>query len=233
MNKLASVILPTANRRRFIPAAIRTFLSQTYENKELIILDDGSDPVCDLIPTDNRIRYFRIEPPLSLGMKHNVLVEEARGEYIFHMGDDDYYAPWRVEYQVKFLEETGVHLTSCADILRINAGKRLAWHEKPGDGRLSGGALAYRKAVFSRAPYRNVEHGEDNGFIDDQVRAGSIAKVSPEYNFHIHRIHEDNNFMGKVYPVDSHWLVPFETVHEWLPQEDFDSYFGGENGLPK
>jgi glycosyltransferase involved in cell wall biosynthesis len=49
--------MPTANRRRFVPEAIRLFLAQDYEEKELVVLDDGEDAIADLIPDDPRIRY--------------------------------------------------------------------------------------------------------------------------------------------------------------------------------
>lgn len=46
--------MPTANRRRFVPAAIRMFLAQDYEDKELLIVDDGSDTVSDLVIARSR-----------------------------------------------------------------------------------------------------------------------------------------------------------------------------------
>ena len=57
---LASCIMPTANRRRFVPEAIRYFLAQDYPNKELIVIDDGAAAVVDLIPENERIRYIRL-----------------------------------------------------------------------------------------------------------------------------------------------------------------------------
>ena len=56
---LASCIMPTANRRQFVPEAIRYFLAQDYPNKELIVIDDGATTVGDLMPDDERIRYIQ------------------------------------------------------------------------------------------------------------------------------------------------------------------------------
>ena len=47
---MVSCIMPTYNRREFIPNAIRYFLRQDYDNKELIIIDDGTDNIADLVP---------------------------------------------------------------------------------------------------------------------------------------------------------------------------------------
>ena len=56
---LVSCIMPSANRRGFVPLAIRGFQAQEYPNKELIIVDDGEDAVRDLVPDDDRVRYIR------------------------------------------------------------------------------------------------------------------------------------------------------------------------------
>jgi len=69
---LISCILPTYNRRGFLPHAIHYFLRQDYPNKELLIVDDGADAVGDLIPADPRIRYIRLPQKITLGAKLNL-----------------------------------------------------------------------------------------------------------------------------------------------------------------
>jgi glycosyltransferase involved in cell wall biosynthesis len=100
---LASCITPTANRRRFVPQAIRYFLAQDYSNKELLVVDDGEEAVDDLVPEDEWIRYIRLPRKTVLGEKRNHAAAEARGEIIVHWDDDDWNAPWRLHYQVEEL----------------------------------------------------------------------------------------------------------------------------------
>ena len=100
---LVSCVMPTANRRAFVPQAIRYFLRQDYAKKELLVLDDGSDPVADLVPNSDVIRYIRLPQRMSLGAKRNLACAEARGEVIAHWDDDDWYAAFRLQYQVKSL----------------------------------------------------------------------------------------------------------------------------------
>jgi glycosyltransferase involved in cell wall biosynthesis len=63
---LVSCLMPTADRRSFVPIAVDAFLRQDYGPSELIVLDDGADPISDLLPNDQRIRYVRTEAGRSL-----------------------------------------------------------------------------------------------------------------------------------------------------------------------
>lgn len=222
--------MPTANRRPFIRASINMFLAQTAGACELVILDDGEEEISDLVFLGHpRIRYYK-EPHRSLGEKHNRLVELAKGDYILHWADDDYHAPWRIKYQVAILESNEADLTSCTDILRIDAGAKRAWHEYT--DRLSGGCLAYRKEIWNKFKYPDVPHGEDNGFVDGQIESGSIAIPSGKYEFHVHRIHANNSYMQKKAIVEPSSEVPLEDVKAVI-EPYFDEYFGGSDGLPK
>src|ERR1700730_5261279 len=87
---LVSCIMPTYNRRPIIPHAIDYFLRQTYAHRELIILDDGTDAIEDLVPSDRRIRYERLPKKITFGAKLNLGCELAKGELIAHFDDDDW-----------------------------------------------------------------------------------------------------------------------------------------------
>ncbi len=74
---LISCVLPTYNRRGFLPHAIHYFLRQDYPNKELVVIDDGGDAVDDLIPGIRSIRYIRLPQKITLGAKLNLCCEKA------------------------------------------------------------------------------------------------------------------------------------------------------------
>jgi glycosyltransferase involved in cell wall biosynthesis len=85
--------MPTFNRRRFAAQAVHYFLAQDYAEKELVIVDDGTELVTDLVPQDPRVRYFRQGKKQPLGAKRNFACEQARGRIIMHCDDDDWSAP--------------------------------------------------------------------------------------------------------------------------------------------
>jgi glycosyltransferase involved in cell wall biosynthesis len=69
-------------------------LGQRHQELEWLILDDGTDTAeCPAELTAPGIHYLRSETRLSIGEKRNRLIDRARGEFIVHFNDDDYYAP--------------------------------------------------------------------------------------------------------------------------------------------
>jgi hypothetical protein len=100
-----SVCTPTFNRRPFINAMIACFNNQDYpqDRMEWIIIDDGSDPIEDLVASHPRVKYFKYDTKMTLGKKRNLLHEKSRGEILVYMDDDDYYPPQRVSHAVHML----------------------------------------------------------------------------------------------------------------------------------
>jgi hypothetical protein len=105
---MVSVCTPTFNRRPFIPVMFECFRNQTYpkDRMEWIIVDDGTDPVKDLVDAANipQIRYFREERKMALGEKRNYMHSKVKGTIVVYMDDDDYYPPERVSHAVDMLQ---------------------------------------------------------------------------------------------------------------------------------
>ena len=106
-NKLpfVSVCTPTFNRRPFIEMMIKCFDSQDYpKNKmEWIIVDDGSDPIVDMVRSHPSVKYFKYDEKMTLGKKRNIMHKKSCGDIIVYMDDDDYYPPDRVSHAVERL----------------------------------------------------------------------------------------------------------------------------------
>ena len=99
-----------------MPRAIRQFQRQTYTARELIIVDDGRDPVQDLVPDDPRIRYVRAEPCASLGAKRNLACSLARGALLAHWDDDDWMSDARLATQVAALRAARAEVVGLAAV---------------------------------------------------------------------------------------------------------------------
>jgi glycosyltransferase involved in cell wall biosynthesis len=106
-----TAICTTYNRRKFIPAMLASFFSQTFTDSELLVIDDGEDCVQDLIPENPRIhyRFMRRSPYVvnSIADKINMLKSITVGKYIIKFDDDDWSAPGRIEHSLRRLKESG------------------------------------------------------------------------------------------------------------------------------
>lgn len=191
---LVSCIMPTAGRHRFVPRAIDYFLRQTYANRELVILDDGSDPVGALVPDDPRIRYERLDGrKRALGLKRNLACEAARGDVIVHWDDDDWMAEWRIAYQVQTLLESRADACGLDRLLFLELGGARAWEYTyigPRRPWLAGGTLCYTRDAWRRQPFPEVSAGEDTRFV--WSRAVRRAIPLPDTSFYVALIHPGN-----------------------------------------
>lgn len=99
---MVSVITPTYNRRPFIPYLVKCFLAQDYpqDRMELIVIDDGTDKIHDLLPKQDNIKYVALAEKLTLGAKRNLSHKYATGTIIVYFDDDDHYSPERVSHAV-------------------------------------------------------------------------------------------------------------------------------------
>ena len=190
---LISCIMPTSERRQFVPRAIEYFLRQDYPNKELIVVDDGEDAVADLMPEDERVRYFRLTERRTVGAKRNFACEQARGQLIAHWDDDDWHAPRRLSYQAQALLRESADACGINTLLFYDAGRGRAWkYAYPSNMKmwLSGSTLCYRRAFWESNRFANINVGEDARFVWNS-RAGRII-VLPDSTFHVGMIHAGN-----------------------------------------
>ena len=102
-----SVILPSYNHEKFIGEAIKSVLEQTFQDFELIIVDDGSsDRSVEIIRsfTDERIRLFCFAENQGAHKAGEKLLAEAKGEYVAVHHSDDVWEKTKLSQQVEFLD---------------------------------------------------------------------------------------------------------------------------------
>ncbi len=185
-------VMPTRNRRRFVGQALWYFLRQDYQPRELIVLDDGDDPIEDLIPASDTVRYVRLERRRAFGDTLNLACELSQGELIAHWYDDDWQAPDRLSRQVAALEQANADLCGAPDLLyyRVNAGE--AWHYCPNHGSrwLAGGTLLYRRDAWAAHPFPSQDTPHAAGF-SARFTPDRIAQLH-DPAFYIGVLHTDN-----------------------------------------
>jgi glycosyltransferase involved in cell wall biosynthesis len=168
---LVSVITPTYNRRAFIPRLLRYFAYQTYpaELMELVILDDGSDKVGDLVPPDDRrIRYVAVTERANVGVKRNVCAELARGEIVVCMDDDDWYPPDRVASCVERLQRASADVVGKSELHFYDTQtERIHVYPHSSERHACAASMAFRKSYWRRRPFAETRVAEERPILDD------------------------------------------------------------------
>jgi len=173
-NLLVSMVMPTYNRARFVPIAIRCFLQQTYPNKELIIVDDGAEALS--IPDDSRIRYIQRDIRMTTGMKRNLGAEAAKGDIIASLDDDDFSASYRLEDQVQRLLKAGKAVTGYNSTVVYDEATGLFYKNMGGPPYFaSGTSQCYMKAWWDLHPFPDCSYGEDSVFSRTARLANELA----------------------------------------------------------
>ena len=165
---LVTCIMPTHNRRSFVPQALRCFLRQDYSKLELLVVDDGTEPVADLVPNNDRIRYVRFDQKLTIGAKRNLACEKARGEFIVHWDDDDWYPSWRVRAQMRAMLDRGADICGSSRVAYFDPARDQAWEYRYPSAKgpwVAGNTLAYRKRFWSSHKFPDIQVGEDSRFV--------------------------------------------------------------------
>lgn len=111
-----SVVIVTYNRPRFISLAIQSVLNQSYQNFELIVVDNGIEkPAKNLVESfnDARIKYLPQVKNTGCSGGKNVGIKNAIGEYVAFLDDDDVWLPEKLELQMKALENSSESVGFC------------------------------------------------------------------------------------------------------------------------
>lgn len=113
MKDKVSIITPLFNAERFICETIDSVLAQTYENWELIIVDDlstdgGYQIVKSYTEKDDRIKLLQNEINSGAAITRNNAIKYATGKYIAFLDSDDLWLPNKLEIQISFMKEKDI-----------------------------------------------------------------------------------------------------------------------------
>ena len=116
MKPKVSVVIPTYNRPHLIKRTVDSVLKQTFQDFEIIIVDDGMKERAEEVIKnikDERIKYIQHEINRGGGAARNTGIKVAQGEYIAFLDDDDEWLPEKLGKQVKALDNSGEDVGFC------------------------------------------------------------------------------------------------------------------------
>jgi glycosyltransferase involved in cell wall biosynthesis len=170
MRPLVSICTPTFNRRPFFPFIIKCFENQDYpkDRLEWIIIDDGTDPIGDIVSSVPQVKYYRYEKKMSLGEKRNLMHEKATGSILVYMDDDDYYPPDRVSHAVETLEKNPRALCAGSSEMHIYFKHihKMVQFGPYGPNHATAATFAFRRELLKQTKYDDdAAVGEEKQFL--------------------------------------------------------------------
>jgi hypothetical protein len=168
-----SVLMSAKDEEKYISESIGSVLSQTMGDFELLLMDDGSkDETWRVMEgyKDERIRKFRNKKSIGLTKSLNVLIRQARGDYVARLDADDLSDPRRLQEQVEFLKSNPDHLAvaGCARMIG-EAGEELYGLCPNSDPKILKWSLVFRNNIrHSTVMWRNTGIMYDENFFYTQ-----------------------------------------------------------------
>jgi glycosyltransferase involved in cell wall biosynthesis len=201
---LISVSMPAFNAEKYLSSSIKSVLSQTYTNFELIIYDDGStDRTKEIILgfSDSRIKPIYADKNQGLIVARNAIAQRANGKYLALLDSDDIAEPERFEKQVAILESGQCDLCGTAYwTMNEKTGIRKKSKQKYSNADLKAlltigspfcnPTVMGNLQIFQELPYLQAnKHAEDYGFfVEVSLRAWKFANLKEKLL--IYRLHD-------------------------------------------
>lgn len=173
---LLSVVIPTYNRADYITQTIESVLQQTYENIEIIVIDDGStDDTADVVLRFGRkVRYVRQENA-ERGASRNHGLRLANGDYIAFLDSDDLWLPGKAAVGIQFLHGRPAVGLICTDAIEIDGeGKERRILRAGGlSGKVTGKLLQNNFVIMPTHIARASVVRQIGGFREERELSGS------------------------------------------------------------
>ncbi len=186
----------TADRSALCRRAVHCYRQQTYPRKELIVVDDGSEDLSDILSVlpAEEVRYVRIERHARnvLGHLRNLALDAARGDMMAQWDDDDWYHPRRLERQVEALASGCDACVLSGALMHLDTPEYI---DHPYTGYLPDGVpgtIVHRREDGLRYPA--LRKSEDTVYLQHWLRSPLRIHRIPETHLFIRCFHGTNTW---------------------------------------
>lgn len=126
-----SVVMPAFNSERYICDAIASVRNQTFDEWELIVVDDCStdstyETVYEIAQEDPRIRVIRNETNRGAAASRNAGFGQCKGKYVALLDSDDLWEPEKLQKQIAYAEKSGADIVCCSYAIIDEQGRKKA-----------------------------------------------------------------------------------------------------------
>ena len=218
-NDLVSIIMPAYNAELYIASAIDSILRQSYQNWELLVVNDASSDrtakiVQEIRDADLRVKLFTNITNMGIADARNVALENAKGKFIAFLDSDDLWQPDKLRLQLAFMKENKASI-SYSGYRRINeGGKFLGSVVPPGliiyedllktnhIGNLTG---IYDCERLGKEYFRKFKHEDYIAWLNLIKRAGSAHGIPQELAHY--RVYSGSASSNKLKTISWQWRI--------------------------
>ena len=225
---LVSVLTPTYNRRAFIPWSRKCLEQQDYplSRIEWIVVDDGSDPIRDLVEDCPFIKYYYFEDKMNIGRKRNLLNQYANGDYLIAWDDDDFYPPTRISHSVgELIKNPKATIAGASECYMWYSDIKVIYKVGPyGKNHGTNGTMAYTKAYKERHIYDEyVLNAEESSFTKSFNEV--MAQLNPKHVILI-TSHSHNTFDKRTLRGGNKLIQPTtQKISDWIKNKELLGFY--------
>ena len=224
---LVSVIMPTYNCAKFIAETLDSIKAQTYENWEVVIVDDCSkdntkEIVDAYIAEDARIKYHCLEVNSGAAVARTTAMALAEGEYMAFCDSDDVWMPDKLEKQLAFMNENG-YAFSCTAYEQIDEtsnplGRIIKTVKKTDYNRLlldcpvGNSTVMYNVGMMGKFEVPNIRKRNDDALWLQMLKKEKYIHGMPDVLMR-YRIRSNSISSNKLSVIKYHWILYREIEH--------------------
>lgn len=224
---LVSVIMPTYNCAKFISETLDSIQAQTYENWEVVIVDDCSkdntkEIVDAYIARDPRIKYFCLDVNSGAAVARTKAMELAEGEYMAFCDSDDLWMPDKLERQLAFMKENGYAFT-CTAYEQVNeqteplnrvikTKKKTNYNRLLLDCPVGNSSVMYSVKQMGKFEVPNIRKRNDDALWLQMLKKEEYIYGMPDVLMR-YRIRSNSISSNKLAVIKYHWILYREIEH--------------------
>lgn len=234
-NHLCSVIIPAYNCENFIIEAIQSAIGQTYQNIEILVIDDCStdstyERICAIAKTDSRIIPLQNPHNMGVARTRNYGFQKATGSYIALLDGDDLWLLDKLQKQIAQLEDSGTDICCTAYDLIDEEGqptgkcfippKKTSFSRLRKQNFIGCSTALFRRQVIEQIQMRPEFSHEDYAFWLEAAQAGFqiTALRQPLVQY---RILQNSRSANKLRSAYNCWLIYRKFMKYNLPRASY------------
>lgn len=220
-NPLVTVIMPAYNAEKYIEKAISSVISQSYENWELLVIDDGStDSTVEIVErnfgNEPRIHFYKNEKNIGVAKTRNRGFDLANGEWIALLDSDDIWMPDKTEKQLKLLDSCKADILyssytlfydeDCKDKKLYKVPGKTSYNKMLGENVIGCSTVMINKKILSEHRFNDKYYHEDYALWLDLLKTGCTAAGCTE-SLVDYRVVKNSRSFDKKNAALNRWLI--------------------------